>query len=159
MAPVKTNIIKKPRTLLNAPNLVLRVFVPYCACCLDETSDRWSRGTKTLGEGDTPHLRESGLWHPGNVCLWNPGIHQMLTCGIQNPRFWNPEYSSKNPVSSTGNPESTAWNPHFPSMARLLMPPMPQWNVEYKIRRAVDTFVFRVCLGPFINHIIRSPWP
>ena len=30
-------------------NLVPRVFVPYCACWLDETSDRWSRGTKTLG--------------------------------------------------------------------------------------------------------------
>ena len=30
-------------------NLVHRVFVPYCACWLDETSDRWSRGTKTLG--------------------------------------------------------------------------------------------------------------
>ena len=26
-------------------NLVTRVFVPYCACWLD---DRWSRGTKTL---------------------------------------------------------------------------------------------------------------
>ena len=30
-------------------NLVPRVFVLYCACWLDETSDRWSRGTQTLG--------------------------------------------------------------------------------------------------------------
>ena len=124
--------------------------------------DEWPLVTENEDAGhedDTPHLRESGLRNPGNVCLWNPGIHQMLTCGIQNPRFWNAEYSSKNPVSSTGNPESTAWNPRFPYMARLLMPPIPQWNVKYKIRRAVDTFVFRVYLGPFINHIIRSPWP
>ena len=75
-------------------------------------------------------------------------------CGIQNARFWNPEYSSKNPESSTRNPESTAWNLQFPYMARLLMPPMTQWNVEYKIRRAVDTFLFSVSLGPFINYII-----
>ena len=70
-------------------------------------------------------------------------------CGIQNPRFWNPEYSSKNPESST-------WSPQFPYIGRLFMPPMPQWNVEYKIRRAVDTFLFRVFLGPFINHVTSS---
>ena len=32
--------------LAEGANLVPRVFVPYCACWLD---DRWSRGTKTLG--------------------------------------------------------------------------------------------------------------
>ena len=34
------------------PNLLPRVFLPYCACWLDEKSsfaDRWSKGTKTQG--------------------------------------------------------------------------------------------------------------
>ena len=34
------------------PNLLPRVFLPYCACWLDEKSsfaDRWSKATKTLG--------------------------------------------------------------------------------------------------------------
>ena len=43
-----------------------------------------------------------------------------LSCGIRNPELWNQEYSSrnpesrvpltKNPESSTCDPESTAWN-------------------------------------------------
>ena len=37
------------RTLRYEGNLLPRVFVPYCSCWLDETSNRWSRGTKTLG--------------------------------------------------------------------------------------------------------------
>ena len=37
--------------VLFSVNLVPRVFVPYCACWLDETPFpyRWSRETKTLG--------------------------------------------------------------------------------------------------------------
>jgi len=56
------------------------------------------------------------------------GIRENFACKIRNPRFWNLEYSSRNPEftsdwnpeskfhsqrleSSTWNPESTAWNP------------------------------------------------
>ena len=153
-ARLKPNIIKSFEPYYTPPISYLESSsLTYCA---DETRRvsaghgerrRWVRGW---------HAPFKGIRIPKSgkcllVELRNPSN---AYCGIQNPRFWNPEYSSKNPESSTGNPESTAWSPRFPYMARLLMPPMTQWNVEYKIRRAVDTFLFRVSLGPFINHII-----
>ena len=50
----KRLIIHEAEWLTSIFNLVPRIFVPYCACWLDETRralfpDRWSRGTKTLG--------------------------------------------------------------------------------------------------------------
>ena len=46
-----TNSVGQWLADIGSANLVPRVFVPYCACWLDETfvPNRWSKGTKTLG--------------------------------------------------------------------------------------------------------------
>ena len=58
------------RTLRYEGNLVPRVFVPYCACWLDETSIRWSRGTKTLGMSVLRGERNHFLFHRACASMW-----------------------------------------------------------------------------------------
>ena len=43
-----------------------------------------------------PNQLTAGFRNQGKFLLVESGILENLACGIQNPRHWNPEYSSKN---------------------------------------------------------------
>ena len=50
----------------------------------------------------SPHVRTcKGIWN--SDLLVEYGIRDIFSCGIRNPGFWNPEYSSMNPTND--------WNP------------------------------------------------
>ena len=44
----------------------------------------------------SPNQLTAGFRNQGKFLLVESGILENLACGIQNPRHWNPEYSSKN---------------------------------------------------------------
>ena len=46
---------------------------------------------------ESPHLRESGFREIFACGIQNP---ENLSCGIWNPRFWDPEYSSRDPTNA-----------------------------------------------------------
>ena len=100
-----------------------------------------------------------------------------FACGIRNPEFWNPEYSSRNPESnfhwqrlesSHWNLESMVWNPEsriedrlgFPNMGQILsaisavMASMLNKNLGLKTRLSEKEkkhyfpFVFGCVIGP-----------
>ena len=61
-----------------------------------------SKKILNLSLPESPHLRESGFREIFACGIRNP---ENLSCGIWNPRFWNPKYSSRDLTN--------AWNPVF----------------------------------------------
>ena len=61
-----------------------------------------SKKILNLSLPESPHLRESGFREIFACGIRNP---ENLSCGIWNPRFWNPKYNSRDLTN--------AWNPVF----------------------------------------------
>ena len=74
-----------------------------------------------LGDQGSRHVRESGFWNPGNLCLWNPESGKFCESGLlafeirsaaQRIRNATNDWNLQSiQVSLKKNPKSTARNP------------------------------------------------
>ena len=96
---------------------------------------RWGWRTDWDKRHNSPHVRESGFWNPGNFCLWNRESKKILLVesGILGSGIRNTAQRIGNPTINDGSPESklywqrlgsSTWNPEptafFPESKTVL---------------------------------------